>query len=212
MSHARRRTQTRPTAWDGYPAHKHELLAYLREHGIHNVIAITEDLHAFRCGVVRDDPDPATGVPAIVDFVCAGISSTSFYSYLNVAWNGTPLASITATPARLDSFLTANNPDLCHADHDAQGYASATVTPEYFSVTFNKVKPLNPDGAAPADALLGRTRLTVPRDSVDVHVEHMVVPTRRFWDVLCVPASLRACSCPVMRDGLTMIDRRKTPC
>ncbi|WP_176114926.1 alkaline phosphatase D family protein [Burkholderia cepacia] len=160
-------------AWDGYPAHKHELLAYLREHGIHNVVAITGDLHAFQCGIVRDDPDPATGVPVIVDFVCAGISSMSFYSYLKAAWNGTPLASIAATPARLDRFLMANNPDLCHADHDAQGYASATVTPDSFSVTFNKMKPLSPDGAAPADALLGRTRLTVPRDSVEVRVEHM---------------------------------------
>ncbi|VWB41832.1 alkaline phosphatase [Burkholderia lata] len=160
-------------AWDGYPAHKHELLAYLTENGIHNVVAITGDLHAFQCGIVRDDPDPATGVPVIVDFVCAGISSMSFYSYLKAAWDGTPLTSIAATPARLDSFLTANNPDLCHADHDAQGYASATVTPEYCSVTFNKVKPLNPDGAAPADALLGRTRLTVPRDSVEVRVEHL---------------------------------------
>jgi len=83
-------------AWDGYPAHKHELLAYLRAHGIHNVVAITGDLHAFQCGVVRDDPDPATGVPVIVDFVCAGISSTSFHAYLNVAWKGTPLASMTA--------------------------------------------------------------------------------------------------------------------
>lgn len=52
-------------------------------------------------------------------------------------------------------------------------YASATVRPKYFSVTFNKVKPLNPDGAAPADALLGRTRLTVPSDSVEVRVEHL---------------------------------------
>ena len=112
---------------------------------------------------MRDAPDPATGVPVIVDFVCAGISSLSFYTYLKAAWNGTPLASIVATPARLDRFLIANNPDLCHADHDAQGYASATVTPESFSVTFNKVKPLNPDGTAPTDALLGRTRLTVPR-------------------------------------------------
>jgi len=62
---------------------------------------------------------------------------------------------------------------LCHADHDAQDYASATVTPAQFSVTFKKMKPLNPDGTAPADALLGRTRLTVPRDSVEVRVEHL---------------------------------------
>ncbi|WGS47733.1 alkaline phosphatase D family protein (plasmid) [Burkholderia sp. JSH-S8] len=160
-------------AWDGYPAHKHELLAYLKEQGIRNVVAISGDLHAFQCGVVRDDPDPATGTPVIVDLVCAGISSTSFYTYVKAAWSGTPLASLASTPARLDAFLTANNPDLHHADHDAQGYASATVTPEGFSVVFNKVRPLNPDGSAPADALLDRTRLTVPRGLVEVRVERL---------------------------------------
>ncbi|MPW20672.1 alkaline phosphatase [Paraburkholderia sp. CNPSo 3157] len=158
-------------AWDGYPAHKHELLSYLKEQGIRNVVAISGDLHAFQCGVVRDDPDPASGTPVIVDFVCAGISSTSFYSYMKAAWGGTPLASLVAAPARFDTFLLTNNPDLRHADHDAQGYASATVTPESFSVVFNKVRPLNPDGTTPADALLERTRLIVPRDSVEVRVE-----------------------------------------
>ncbi|TCW83968.1 alkaline phosphatase [Burkholderia sp. SRS-46] len=160
-------------SWDGYPAHKRELLSYLKEQRIHNIVAISGDLHAFQCGVVRDDPDPATGTPVIVDFVCAGISSTSFYAYLNAAWSGTPLAQLAATPAKLDAFLMANNPDLHHADHDAQGYASATVTPEGFSVVFNKVRPLNPDGSAPAGALLGCTRLTVPRDSVEVRVERL---------------------------------------
>ncbi|KVN84916.1 alkaline phosphatase D family protein [Burkholderia ubonensis] len=160
-------------SWDGYPTHKHELLSYLKEQRIHNVVAISGDLHAFQCGIVRDDPDPATGTPVIVDFVCAGISSTSFYSYIKAAWRGTPFALLAATPAKLDAFLMKNNPDLLHANHDAQGYASATVTPERFSVVFNKVKPLNPDGTAPADALLDRIRLTVPRDSVEVRVEHV---------------------------------------
>jgi alkaline phosphatase D len=66
-------------AWDGYPTHKAELLGYLRTQGIDNVIAITGDLHAFQCGIVRDQP--VTGQPVLVDFVCAGISSSSFYSY-----------------------------------------------------------------------------------------------------------------------------------
>ncbi|SEJ13395.1 alkaline phosphatase D family protein [Paraburkholderia diazotrophica] len=158
-------------AWDGYPAHKHELLSYLKEQGIHNVVAISGDLHAFQCGVVRDNPDPASGTPVIVDFVCAGISSTSFYSYMKAAWSGTPLASLVATPAKFDTFLMTNNPDLRHADHDAQGYASATVTPESFSVVFNKVRSLNPDGTAPADALLERTRLIVHKDAIEVRVE-----------------------------------------
>ncbi len=164
-------------AWDGYPAHKHELFAYLKEQGIRNVVAISGNLHVFQCGVVRDDPDHATGAPVIVDFVCAGISSTSFYTYVKAAWRGTPLAMLAAAPARLDAFLMANNPDLHHADHDAQGYASVTVTPEHFFVAFNKVKPLNPDGSAPAGALLDRTRLTVPRGAVEVRVERLWRPS-----------------------------------
>ena len=63
----------------------------------------------------------------VVDFVCAGISSTSFYTYMKAAWGGTPIASLVATPAAFDTFLRTNNPDLRYADHDAQGYASATV-------------------------------------------------------------------------------------
>jgi alkaline phosphatase D len=160
-------------AWDGYPAHKHELLSYLKEHGIRNVVAITGDLHAFQCGVVRDDPDPAQGTPAIVDFVSAGISSTSFYTYMKAAWGRTPLAALVSTPAKFDTFLTTNNPDLRYVDHDAQGYASAIVTPDSFSVVFTKVKRLNDDGTAPVDALLQRTRLTVPRGAVKVDVEQL---------------------------------------
>ncbi|MFP3566531.1 alkaline phosphatase D family protein [Paraburkholderia sp. SIMBA_030] len=157
-------------SWDGYPAHKLDLLTWLRQESIHNVVAITGDLHAFQCGVVRDVPDPATGTPVIVDFVCAGISSTSFYTYVKAAWSGTPFAPLVATPAAFDAFLKTNNPDLRYVDHDAQGYASATVTPEGFSVVFSKVKRANGDGTAPADPLAGRILLTVPRDSTDVRI------------------------------------------
>ena len=50
-------------SWDGYPSHKAELLGYLKTNNASNVVAITGDLHAFQCGVVRDVPDPATGTP-----------------------------------------------------------------------------------------------------------------------------------------------------
>ncbi|ABB05846.1 hypothetical protein Bcep18194_C6799 [Burkholderia lata] len=86
-------------------------------------------------------------------------------------------------PAAHGNVLACARHRLAAGEHGSAGnkrspgaltpYASATVTPEYFSVTFNKVKPLNPDEAAPADALLGRTRLTVPSDSVEVRVEHL---------------------------------------
>ena len=153
-------------SWDGYPSHKAELLGYLHANNVRNVVAITGDLHAFQCGVVRDVPDPATGNPVLVDFVTAGISSSSFYQYLKAGAAGTPLSALVATPATFEALAGANNPDLKYHDHDAQGYATAVVTPAQLVVTFNKVKPLNPDGTVPAAPLLKRTQMTVAAGSL----------------------------------------------
>jgi alkaline phosphatase D len=148
-------------AWDGYPTHKAELMGYLKANNVQNVVAITGDLHAFQCGVVRDVPDPATGTPVLIDFVSAGISSSSFFKYLQAGAAGTPLAALVANQPTFEALIGANNPDLLYHDHDAQGYATATVTPAQMVVTFTKVKPLNADGTAPASPLLKRTRMTV---------------------------------------------------
>ena len=152
-------------AWDGYPSHKAELMGFLHAQDVQNVVAITGDLHAFQCGVVRHLPDPATGAPVLVDFVTAGISSSSFFSYLHAGAAGTPLASLVANAPTFEAIAGANNPDLKYHDHDAQGYATATVTAAQMVVTFNKVKPLNPDGSAPASPLLKRTRMTLAAGS-----------------------------------------------
>jgi len=148
-------------SWDGYPTHKAELLGFLKAQDIRNVVAISGDLHAFQCGVVRDKQDPAAGTPVAVDFVAAGISSSSLYKFLKAGSGGTPLAALVATPESFDYVMRTNNPDLAYADHDAQGYAVATITANAFTVLFNKVKPLNADGTKPASPLLKRTRITV---------------------------------------------------
>ena len=161
-------------AWDGYPTHKAELLGYLKAQAIRNVVAITGDLHSFQCGVVRDVPDPAVGTPVLVDFVAAGISSSSFYSYVKAGSAGTPLAALVATPATFDGAMRLNNPDFAYVDHDAQGYATATVSPASLIVVFSKVKPLNADGSLPASPLLKRTRFTVIAGSTAPVVEDNV--------------------------------------
>ncbi|MCK9685075.1 alkaline phosphatase D family protein [Scleromatobacter humisilvae] len=153
-------------SWDGYPSHKAELLGYLKANNVQNVVAITGDLHAFQCGVVRDVPDPATGTPVLVDFVTAGISSSSFFKYLQAGAQGTPLASLVANQPTFEGLVGANNPDLKYHDHDAQGYATATVTATQLVVTYNKVKPLNADGTAPAAPLLKRTQMTLAAGSL----------------------------------------------
>ena len=160
--------------WDGYPRHRAELLTHLRTRGITNVVALTGDLHAFQCGVVRDQPDPATGTPVLVDLVCAGISSSSFYSYVKAGAGSTPLAALVSSPEGFDAALRLNNPDLRYADHDAQGFASATLTADALTVVFTKVRGLGADGRAPTDPILRRTRITVAAGTVEPRIEESI--------------------------------------
>ncbi|WP_019575968.1 alkaline phosphatase D family protein [Curvibacter lanceolatus] len=151
--------------WDGYPSHKADLLGYITSNNIQNVVAITGDLHAFQCGVVRDKPDTSTGTPAVVDFVSAGISSSSFYSYVKAGAGSTPLAALVTSPATFDAVLKGNNPDFAYVDHDAQGYASATLTASSLQVIYTKMKPLTSSGTVPDSPVLKRTRITLAAGS-----------------------------------------------
>ena len=159
--------------WDGYPSHKAELLNYLNTENIKNVVAITGDLHAFQCGVVRTNPADLSSAPVLVDFLTAGISSQSFYNYIKsgAAVTNPLLGALVQTPQIFDNLLKGFNPDFSYVDHDAQGYASATVTNDSIVVIFNKVKPLAPDGSAPAQPLMKRTRITLTKGSTTPQVE-----------------------------------------
>ncbi|RNF29757.1 alkaline phosphatase [Massilia aurea] len=160
--------------WDGFPSYRAEMLGHLASNDVKNVVAITGDLHAFQCGVIYDSNDPRSGRPVAVDFVSAGISSSSFYQYLRAGAGSTPLAPLVATPQGFDQVLRANNPAFAYADHDAQGYAVATVTAASFSVVFTKVKPLDANGAAPSAPLAKRTRITLASGSTTPRVEDNV--------------------------------------
>ncbi len=62
-------------SWDGYPLERNELMSFLRDSGITNVVSVTGDRHAHFAGLVYDDfdsPEPAAVIP---EFACAGISA-----------------------------------------------------------------------------------------------------------------------------------------
>jgi alkaline phosphatase D len=158
-------------AWDGYPSHRADLMGYLKERGIANVVAITGDLHTFQCGVVRDDPDPARGTPVLVDFVGAGISSESLFDLLKRLLGVPPLDTVFSLPDDFTRLVRGQNADLAYADFNAQGYAVATVTQGQFSVVFNKVGALGADGNAPASPLASRTRITLAAGTTQPVVE-----------------------------------------
>jgi alkaline phosphatase D len=139
------------------------------------VVAVSGDLHAFQCGVVRDNPDPALGTPVMVDFVGAGISSESLAAAVQRELAATPLDSVFALPEDVNRVLREQNPDLAYVDFSAQGYAVATVTAGEFSVVFNKVRQLNADGSAPVPALQSSTRIRLAAGTTVPVVESGVI-------------------------------------
>jgi alkaline phosphatase D len=85
--------------WDGYNAERKDLLAHLKTNGIKNVVALTGDLHSFHAGTVNDDFDSTGGgTPVMTDFVTAGISSDSFFSYFADSTAGSSLSTLVYYP------------------------------------------------------------------------------------------------------------------
>ncbi len=85
--------------WDGYNAERKHLMAHLKDNGIRNVVALTGDLHSFHAGTVNDDYDAtAAGTPVMVDFVTAGISSDSWFTYFADATAGSLLSNLVFAP------------------------------------------------------------------------------------------------------------------
>ncbi|MCD0505130.1 alkaline phosphatase D family protein, partial [Bordetella petrii] len=158
--------------WDGYNAERKDMMAFLRDHGVRNVVALTGDIHAFFAGPVMDDYDAATPVPVMVDLVTAGVSSNSFFSYFKnvVDTNATfapakPLIYSEQDGAIVNNFngtLKQSNPAwLRHVDTDAQGFAVVTLTAAELRCEFNKLKPLDGDRAPAQPAVASQTVLTV---------------------------------------------------
>jgi alkaline phosphatase D len=80
-------------AWDGYNTERKELMAYLRDNDIRNVVSLSGDHHAHFAGLVYDDYDADTKKPVTVDFAAAAISSSSQFAAVASAFDsGVPEA------------------------------------------------------------------------------------------------------------------------
>jgi alkaline phosphatase D len=66
--------------WDGYPSARRELMGFLKDEAIGNVISLSGDHHAHFAGLVHDDFDADDPSPVMVDFAAAGISSQPQWS------------------------------------------------------------------------------------------------------------------------------------
>lgn len=167
--------------WDGYNAERKHLMAFVRDAGVRNLVALTGDIHAFFAGPVMDDYDAATPKPVMVDLVTAGISSNSFFSYFKNVVDTDP-SFAAAKPliygeaagkiqnAFNDTLRQFNANWMRHIDTDAQGYAVVTLTETELRCVFNKLKPLDGTQAPAAPVVASQTVLKVASGTPDVIV------------------------------------------
>ncbi len=62
-------------SWDGFPNEREELMRFIRENGIANVVSLSGDRHAHYAGLVAEDYEAATPRYVIPDFTCTAISA-----------------------------------------------------------------------------------------------------------------------------------------
>ncbi|MDD9997235.1 MAG: alkaline phosphatase D family protein, partial [Rhodospirillaceae bacterium] len=62
-------------AWDGYPLERRELMTYIADEGIANVVSLTGDRHAHFAGVVHDDFDNDSPRAVLAEFAGSSICS-----------------------------------------------------------------------------------------------------------------------------------------
>jgi alkaline phosphatase D len=67
-------------AWDGFATERRELMSFLKDESVRNVVSLSGDHHAHFAGLVYDDFDAQKPVPVMADFCAAGISSSSQFA------------------------------------------------------------------------------------------------------------------------------------
>ncbi|ARP95662.1 alkaline phosphatase D family protein [Bordetella genomosp. 13] len=168
--------------WDGFNAERKDMMAFVRDENIQNLVALTGDIHAFFAGPVMDDYDAATPVPVMVDLVTAGVSSNSFFSYFKNVVDSNPVFSAAKpliyseaagviTNAFNDTLTQFNSNWLRYIETDAQGFAVVTLTPSQLVCSFKRLKPLDGDRAPASPAVESETILRIAAGTPDVIVD-----------------------------------------
>ena len=139
-------------SWDGYPVERQELMEFMLEAGIRNVVSVTGDRHAHFAGMICDDYDGPSPVPVIPEFAGGAVSALDRLSIQSrVAARDPELAKLVLFEERpaMNAWLLYGadaartlaetgdarearqrarvgiNPHMAYADSDAYGYFTA---------------------------------------------------------------------------------------
>ncbi len=133
-------------SWDGYPLERRELMGFIRQAQISNVISLTGDRHAHFAGLVDDDFDSDNPMPVLAEFVCASVSAidraTAHGRVLGhepdikqlFAFDGRPFGYASAFVPSLNAWLlfgadAARTLSMTGNVHAAQAQANPAINP-----------------------------------------------------------------------------------
>lgn len=124
-----------PDQWDGYPGERLQILDFLEQNTIDDVVVLTGDIHTSWAMDVTQDPDdlsrynPLTGSGSrAVEFVCTSVTSEGLEGILNGAVPG--LGTVVETAPELASVLLAANPHMRYVEATRRGYMILDITRE----------------------------------------------------------------------------------
>ncbi|UFP94298.1 alkaline phosphatase D family protein [Gloeobacter morelensis] len=120
-------------AWDGYPAERTELLSFIADKQIRNVVVWTGDIHNCYAGVLKPDfTDPASP-PVAVEVVGGSVSSAGVFELLGSLFDPTALAA---------PLLQQSNPYIEYVDLKYHVYTKAVLTRESMQVSYRAVETI----------------------------------------------------------------------
>lgn len=117
-----------PDQWDGYRAERRELLAFIRDEQIPNVVTITGDIHSHWVADLKVDFDDPTDPIVATEFVGTSISTSGFP-------DGSDMA--------VRALIAPTNRHFRYFEGERHGYAVVDVTPEQWRTTYRVVEDLD---------------------------------------------------------------------
>jgi alkaline phosphatase D len=108
--------------WDGYPAERAQLLSFIRDNSIGNVVVVSGDVHLCMAIELKQNAFDANERPIAVEFVNPSLTSQNLDE--KMGWQ--PRTESLA----VEKIVMEALPHIRHLDLDSHGYNVVDITPE----------------------------------------------------------------------------------
>ena len=133
--------------WDGYWAERLELMTYLADECVPNVIASSGQTHIYFAAGIRPDIDDLDNSPIVMwEFTCGSLTADP--DVRKAYFPNLPTAEAEAAVHSLEAAFLGINPQVDYIDMLNQGYGIITITPTESKVDFRIIDTFDVDAVA----------------------------------------------------------------